>query len=115
MPLDRKRLQVWMDKHHIALAPEAIGELLGMASVPAVPRTIHLDELRAIAIWTRDWLDDLYPVDIFVWPLASGDEPPCEDDGPRRIRECRDLLARTGYPPKEPSPTDRDVHGRIPA
>jgi hypothetical protein len=34
MPLDRPQLQSWMEKHRVALTPEAIGELLGMASVP---------------------------------------------------------------------------------
>jgi hypothetical protein len=112
MSLTRQKMQAWMDKHHVALTPEAIGELLGMAAVPSVPRQIHLDELRAIAIWTRDWLDDLYPTDVFVWPLAPGEEEPSADDGPRRLRECRDLLARAGYPSKESTRTDRDVHGQ---
>ena len=112
MGMDRKRLQVWMDRHRVALTPEAIGELLAAYSSPA-PRLIHLNELHAIAIWTRDWLDDLYPIEVFEWPVAPGDEEPCPDDGPRRIRECRDLLARAGYPAKESSKTDRDVHGRL--
>jgi hypothetical protein len=110
--LDRKRLQTWMARHRVTLTPEAIGELLGLAVSPSVPRQIHLDELRAIAIWTRDWLDDLYPPDVFVWPLAPGDEEPSAYDGPRRIREVRDLLARAGYPPKEPTQSDRDVNGQ---
>jgi hypothetical protein len=39
MPLDRPQLQSWMDKHHVALTPEAIGEMLALASVPTiVPR-----------------------------------------------------------------------------
>ncbi|MDP3400537.1 MAG: hypothetical protein Q8R97_05400 [Brevundimonas sp.] len=112
MAIDRKHLQAWMNKHRVALTPEAIGELLGMATVPSVPRQQHLNELRAIAIWTRDWFDDLYPIDVFIWPLAPGEEALSDDDGPRRIRECRDLLARAGYRPKEPTHTDREVHGR---
>jgi hypothetical protein len=102
MSLTRQKLQAWMDKHRVGLTPEAIGELLGLASVPSVPRQVHLDELRAIAIWTRDWLDDFCPdptpadVELGGWGL--------------RIREVRDLLARAGYPPKEPTQTDRDVN-----
>jgi hypothetical protein len=39
MLLNRPRLQIWMDKHRVALTPEAVGELLALASVPtSVPR-----------------------------------------------------------------------------
>jgi hypothetical protein len=35
MPLDRPLLQSWMEKHRIALTPEAIGEILALATAPA--------------------------------------------------------------------------------
>ena len=39
MSLDRPQLQSWMEKHRVALTPEAIGEILALASVPThVPR-----------------------------------------------------------------------------
>ena len=40
MTFDRPRLQQWMDKHHVTLTPEAVGDLLALTSVPAsAPRS----------------------------------------------------------------------------
>lgn len=40
MALTRQQIQAWMDKHRVGLTPEAVGEILALASVPAVaPRS----------------------------------------------------------------------------
>lgn len=49
MSLDRPRLQSWMEKHHVALTPEAVGELLGIASVPEPLNTARRPSLVLLA------------------------------------------------------------------